>query len=396
MSRNILVICLALVAAGGFGCMQQHCLNDADLESTHALCFTPHCSYDPKATIAPPLGNVPLPMTVDDTKRESRYISLREALAIALEHGTVGSQNAATPGFASDALGGFAGTGVVGTDAIRVLALDPAIVQTNIEIALSKFDAFWNTSTSWTHTDTPIGTNPILGVGTPGTNLGEIQQNTVDVTTGLIKPLPTGGVAGITFKTDYLASKPSASLGSTYQPDLQFSFEQPLLQGFGVEINQLRETHPGSLLNPFPTGGQTEGILITRIRLDQQRTEFERNLNYMLLNVEGAYWNLYGAYFQLYSREEGMRYAYESWRLTKLGQDAGRATEQALAQARLQYEMFRSQRLQALGQVLESERQLRGLLGLKIEDGQRLIPSDAPTLTPVRPDWHAALEETLA
>ena len=46
-----------------------------------------------------------------------------------------------------------------------------------------------------------------------------------------------------------------------------------------------------------PVGGQVEGILITRIRLDQQRAEFERNLNYLLLNVEAAYWNLYGAYY---------------------------------------------------------------------------------------------------
>ncbi len=48
-----------------------------------------------------------------------------------------------------------------------------------------------------------------------------------------------------------------------------------------------------------------EGILITRIRFDQQRAEFERNVNQMLLNVEVAYWNLYGGYWTLYSREQG-------------------------------------------------------------------------------------------
>mgnify|MGYP000878045639 CR=1 FL=1 len=52
---------------------------------------------------------------------------------------------------------------------------------------------------------------------------------------------------------------------------LQFQFEQPLMQGFGVEINQLRASHPGSILNPgvFQNATSTEGILITRIRFDQ-------------------------------------------------------------------------------------------------------------------------------
>src|SRR5205823_6711999 len=167
-------------------------------------------------------------------------------------------------------------------------------------------------------------------------------------------------------------------------------------QGFGDAINQLRETHPGSVLTPFSTSNPVEGILITRIRLDQQRAEFERNLNYLLLNVEAAYWNLYGAYYQLYSREEGMRYSYEYWRLTKETFEAGRVPIQTLEQIRLQYEQFRSQRLTALGQVLESERQLRSLLGLKTDDGCRLIPADAPTLTPVKPDWRTALNEALA
>jgi len=147
---------------------------------------------------------------------------------------------------------------------------------------------------------------------------------------------------------------------------------------------------------PFATGNTGEGILITRIRLDQQRAEFERNLNFLLLNVEGAYWNLYGAYYQLWTREEAMRYAYEAWRLTKVGFEARETAEQTMEQTRVQYEQFRSQRLAALGQVLDAERQLRGLLGMKIEDGYRLVPADTPTLTPYQPDWKASLDQALA
>src|SRR5207302_10237403 len=45
--------------------------------------------------------------------------------------------------------------------------------------------------------------------------------------------------------------------------------------------------------------------------------------------------------------------------------------------------------------VLERERQLRGLLGLPVEDGTRLVPSDSPTLAAYRPDWDTALDEAL-
>ena len=54
---------------------------------------------------------------------------------------------------------------------------------------------------------------------------------------------------------------------------IQFQFEQPLLQGYGVEINQLRTTHPGSILTPFSTASRVEGILITRIRLEEERLD---------------------------------------------------------------------------------------------------------------------------
>src|SRR5207302_3486179 len=154
---------------------------------------------------------------------------------------------------------------------------------------LSKFDAVWTTSANWSVTDQPLQGLNQFNNGT-----------TAIVQTGLLKPLPTGGVAGITFSTQYqdLTRPPSGLnlLNPAYTPRLQFQFEQPLLQGYGVEINQLRSAHPGSILTPFPTGGRVEGILITRLRFDQTRTEFERTVNYMLLNVEVAYWNLYDAY----------------------------------------------------------------------------------------------------
>src|SRR5579884_1235465 len=126
-----------------------------------------------------------------------------------------------------------------------------------------------------------------------------------------------------------------------------------------------------------------------------QPAEFERNINQMLLNVENAYWNLYGSYWQLYSREQGLRFAYEAWKIVGAKYKVGRVSLADFAQAQGQYELFRSQRLQAMDTVLDNERQLRAMLGMQIEDGTRLVPSDAPTLAEYRPDWETAWYEAL-
>jgi outer membrane protein TolC len=388
---------LVLTWVGALGCQKPCYMTEGDYRDSHLLGLPPKLECDPSPAVLPPLGVTPVPMTIEDTHRPSRYMSLREAIAIALENGTIGSQSAVAPGSASDALASFGGTGVSSPDAVRVLALDPAITATNIERALSRFDAFWTTSFQWTKAENPTGSGlATLGAVAAAGGPEAINTDTINFNTTLAKPLPTGGVAGITFITDYNRTNVPNGVNPAVTPAIQFNFEQPLLQGYGVEINQLRASHPGSLLTPFPTGNGVEGILVTRIRLDQQRAEFERLVNFLLLNVESAYWNLYNAYFQVYSFEEGMRQAYGTWQINKQRYDAGRLTEQDLAQSRLQYETFRGQRLSTLGQVLERERQLRGLLNLPIEDGTRIIPTDSPPLAPYSPDWPTALNETMS
>jgi len=374
------------------GCKQPCYITECDLDHYRQLGLSQQIENTPGTDVAPENANVGKPTTVLDPDRPCRFVTLQECIAMALEHGNVGSQSALFPGIANDGLVAFGGRLIGGDDAIRVLALDPAILATDIEASLSKFDARWQTSMTWNNTDRPVGTAlDTFQAGRAGVTGISLQNATFQ--SALIKPLPTGGVSGITFRTDYELSNLAPRINPSYRPSLAFSFEQPLLQGFGVEINQLRGSHPGSLLNAFPTGGRVEGILITRIRFDQARAEFEKNVNFMLVNVEFAYWTLYGSYWTLYSREQALRQAFEAWRINKARYEAGRIAIQDLAQSRGQYELFRGQRITALGQVLENERQLRGLLGLPVEDCTRLIPVDQPTLAPYVPDWCTGLVE---
>ncbi len=387
---------MALLAAGLAGCRQQCFMSPEDYNGMmgNPGLIPPNLSSDSHLAITPTPGTTPKPMDVTDMNGEVRYLTLSESIAMSLEAGNIGSQSPLFPGIVNDGLVAFGGTAVAGSDAVRALALDPAIVGSNIESALARFDARWITSATWQKTDEPI----VSGI-TSFTN-----GDTASVSTGIYKPLPSGGLAGITYNMNYtyLSQVPvfngTTTVNPAYQPKLQFLYEQPLLQFFGVEINQISALQPGSLLVPglTPAGGnRTEGILITRLRFDQQRAEFERNVNYMLLNVEYAYWNLYGAYYTLYSREQGLRYALVSWQVNSTRFKAGRIPIQDLEQTRAQYELFRAQRFTALGQVLDAERQLRGLIGLPIADGKRLVPSDGPTLAAFKPDWTSAMNETL-
>jgi outer membrane protein TolC len=336
-------------------------------------------------------------------------MTLQECMAIALERGSRGNAssfifqnfqisggNALAGGFSAsfnDDLVQFAGRGIQGDDAIRAFALDPAIVAADVEGALAKFDARFVSSMSWQKRDQAVA-NVFNNF-----NNGDFAA----FEAGLIKPLPTGGVAGITFDTNYsrLGAVPQgfSVINPSYTPSLTVAIEQPLLRDYGVDINQLNPQHPGSVTGLFPnyrpTGGRAEGILVTRLRTEQAKAEFERDVQFLVFNVELAYWSLYGRYYSKYAAEQALRQAYVTWEQLLELQKAGLQTKQGVAQARAQFEDFRLQYLVAVQNVLEAERRLRGILGLPLEDGMRVVPADKPVLAPYKPDWQTSLSESL-
>ena len=242
--------------------------------------------------------------------------------------------------------------------------------------------------------------------------------DTGEFKTELLKPLPTGGVAGVTFRTDYfqVPSQTPQGIRTAFSPDtltfvsnlpnpsirpaIDFTFEQPLLRGAGVLINQIRDTLPPGVQNLLLPGGGPPGILIARISLEESRLEFERRVHELVFTVEEAYWELYCAYWDLYSREAGMRQALAAWQVAKGRYALGGVGVEEVAQIEAQYQTFRRQRLEALGNgaagrvgVLEAERRLHYVVGLPPEDGTRLIPSDRPVDAPYVPDWAEAVAE---
>src|ERR1043165_6217401 len=136
--------------------------------------------------------------TVASPESPPKRMSLTECLALALESG-----NGRTGEF-FDMAGSERRTSVTGSgravaptdtsDSMRVFAFDPALMATETEQSLARFDAVWTTEFNWFRTNRlSQQLNP-----TPADELQlKDQLDAVGFRTSLLKPLATGGVAGL-------------------------------------------------------------------------------------------------------------------------------------------------------------------------------------------------------
>jgi outer membrane protein TolC len=413
-----LVVAMCLVS----GCTRQCFVAKDAYDDAHSSMLLP-TSMDRDYTLGttPLSGPTATPATVLTPDRPPRYLSLQEAIAIALENGTASTrtlQGANGPGsgtydtslLSAPALTGSQNGNLANTtDYVRVLALNPAISGADIEGALAKFDAVWISTMNWTTTD-----NLLQG-------LNSFQNGeSASFQTGFVKQLASGGFVSTGLQQNYqlLTSPPTTGgftvLNPLYTTTMTFGYEQPLFRNYGIRINQLLSgtqqpitgiAVPGQLANLYGSRQtqllqaagliSSDGILIARLRFDQQRADFERVMQGLVLQVEVAYWNLYNSYGQLYSFEESLRIAHRAWMIAYAQLQSGKINAADYAPVRGQYEDFRTQRATALGLVLDNERNLRGILGLPVEDGCRLVPITPPTMAHFQPEWCVSLQDTL-
>lgn len=339
--------------------------------------------------------------TVADPERPPRYVALAECIALALENGRTGAF--------FDRLGSERRSSVSGlnrqsapsaaTDNVRVFAYDPALAGADVAQAASRFDVLWNSSLLFSRIDQPTR---ILDPSPVQILINRNRLDYAEFQSGFLKPLPTGGLAGVQYREtyEYQPFGGPTILNPGYRSFANLTFEQPLLRGFGTLVNQVRDAHPGGVRSQVPIPGRGPGLLLARVGAEQARLEFERRVHEVVFAVEEAYWGLYAAYWELHSRDNALRQAHAAWKVAKSRYDAGGLGIEDLAMVEEQYHFFRTQRLEALGRgvagrpgVLEAERRLRYVVGLPAEDGHRLIPCDAPRLIPGAEVWAGALAE---
>jgi outer membrane protein TolC len=257
-----------------------------------------------------------------------------------------------------------------------------------VEAALSLFDAQWATSLVWQRNHTPQNVSPIFNEFAPFS-----PQNYLDETgqfqTSVTKTSATGATYSVTNTLGYDFENSQRAFPADWTANVQVQLRQPLLQGAGVEFNEIA--------GPGATPGINSGVVLARLNTDIALADFEAAVRNLVYDVERSYWELYFAYRNLDAAKAGRDSALETWRrvhaLYVTGAAGGGADQEA--QAREQYFLFRSTVETALKSLYEAESSLRYLMGLAATDGRLIKPADEPTTGKVVFDWTETHAEAL-
>jgi outer membrane protein TolC len=361
------MLCIGLVLTG---CHKPYIMTQVD--------YAYHNTMDP-VTTSPPAdpaelspGGAPRSV-IDPSRRKEWLLTLEDCKRLALEN----------------------------NKRVAFLGYEPGIAGAAVDVSLARFDATVELGGQWSYGDQPLANNiQVAGTNATsinqksfGTSAGGFGSNVSDggATSDFPNTLPgsnlltiskrhvTGGLSRLFYDIDYQNIDPVGFftvINPAWRSTAGVRLEQPLLQGAGVEFNRAP-------------------ILIARANHEQEIKSFETEVQTILRDVENAYWDLYYTYQDLYSREAGLEQALATWQIERNQEIVGRGTSADVAQAREQLELFRAQRLIALNQMLNAERELRELMGLPPDDEKRIVPKDEPTFARYTPNWTLAVAESM-
>ena len=271
---------------------------------------------------------------------------------------------------------------------------DQALFETNpfgsVEAALSAFDAQYDSSLFFTHTEPAT-----VGFSSFG-NIEKTDGATFNA--GLSKQTASGASFSLRSNTNYARSKIDAiSLifpERNWEVTKTFEMRQPLLRNRGTQVNRIA--------GPNATPGNYNGVLISRIRSDISLADFEASVRDLVRDVVNNYWLLYFGYRDLDTAILARDAARDTWANRKLRLDNGVGRPDDEAQARQQYYRFEQLAQTALvglpqGRlgVLGAERELRRLMGLPVYDGKVIRPITEPITAPVAFNWENSQIQTL-
>ncbi len=255
------------------------------------------------------------------------------------------------------------------------------------EGALSAFDTQLTTTMFWSRNDRAFNNR------TAGGGNFQVMQDLGDFDFQLQKVTTSGTQFNLSVQTDYDQNNQVANnrFNSAWDQVFEFNVTQPLLRGAGATYTRI--------LGPNATPGSsgTTGVLLARINTDITLTDFEAGVRNALSDLENTYWNLYSLYRALDGSVAGRDRALITWKSVhakfQTDKQGGEADKEAAA--REQYYRFQSAVWDALESVYNGERQLRRLMGLPVNDGRLIRPSDDPPEAETHYDWGEARGEAL-
>lgn len=322
-------------------------------------------------------------------KDEIRDMSLEECIRTALLNSTV---IRAKSSFNSP------GNSILANPSNAPSIYDPSIQSTGVlfgsrgvESALASFDTNFTTQMTWGRNES-VQNNP-AGNNLPGGSI--FVGETGNFRSTLSKNFAYGGSLELGHEVNYLGSNSPSLFASSYSGHVNARYRHPLLAGSGTEFTRIA----GPISASFGgLTGVTQGVSIARINQDISLTDFESNLTNLVKDVEDSYWELYLQY-RIYdtnvaARNSALRTWRDSKRKLEIGGVRGFSVEDE-AQARDQYFNTKATTQQNLSLLYKNESALRRLIGLSVNDGTIIRPSDEPLTARIDPDWASSIADAL-
>lgn len=326
------------------------------------------------------------PRTVLDREKEDVWeISLSQTIQLAIQNNSI-IRSRATVGVPSTIL-------TAGDRAPS--AYDPAIQESGVlfggrgvDGALAAFDAQFETTMTFGKSKVPV--NAAGGPIRRDTDSGVLDSR-------LSKTFGYGGSIALSHSMVYEGVDPASllALPSSYNGFVRAEYRQPLWAGAGTEFTRIA----GPISQSFGgLSGVSQGVVIARINQDITLADFEASVLQMLKDVEDLYWELYLRYREYDTAVTNRNSALQSWReahriLEAGGKPGFKPSDEA--QARDFYFQSRSLAETALSNVYSAEIALRRIVGLSVNDGRMMRPSDEPTTAAFHPSWETSLTEAL-
>ena len=322
------------------------------------------------------------PRTIDEIPTEFHDVTLDDAVQLALQQSDVirdlGGRVLSTPG---------------STPTIYEPGIEYTDPQFGVEAALSAFDANLSSQFNYALNDR-VFNNQTLGGGAQ-----ELQQDLATLQTQLSKVAATGTQMNLRSTIGHDRNNRAGNLfGHLWESQYEAEIRQPLLQGAGLNFNRIAGP------NSRPGLRFSNGVVIAQVNNDISKVDFELAVRSLVRDVESAYWQLFQAYHDYNTKQATRDQAERTWKSVQAkferGLSGGEADKEA--QARAQFYLYKDLALEALNGsntvpgVYQSERQLRSLLGLPVNDGLLLRPIDTVSDARLVYDWDALTQQALS
>lgn len=241
---------------------------------------------------------------------------------------------------------------------ISIQRINPQIQDAILATAKSRFDPSITFGPSISRTEEPPSA--------PGLTKEDARtSDTESISLGISDPIITGGHYGISFNSNRSGSNLSSqTFNPAYRSGLGLTFTQPLLEGFGLELNR-------------------SAIVIARNNQDISLLSLKARLIRTLSDVQRAYWDLVFAIENLKVQEFAIEQANNLLKLNLKLMELGKASKSDILQAQVAVASREADVIAAKDAIQDAEERLKLITNIIQDESQwniSITPTDQPVI----------------